>query len=76
VAGLTAWNYPSALATRKLGPALVAGNTFVLKAHEFTPLSGLALAALAERVGLPKGVFNVVTGDGRNVGARWSRAPT
>jgi lactaldehyde dehydrogenase/glycolaldehyde dehydrogenase len=69
VAGLTAWNYPSALATRKLGPALVAGNTFVLKAHEFTPLSGLALAALAERVGLPKGVFNVVTGDGRNVGA-------
>ncbi|WP_218013792.1 aldehyde dehydrogenase family protein [Rubellimicrobium rubrum] len=69
VAGLTAWNYPSALATRKLGPALVAGNTFVLKAHEFTPLSGLALAALAERVGLPRGVFNVVTGDGRNVGA-------
>ncbi len=68
VAGLTAWNYPSALATRKLGPALVAGNTFVLKAHEFTPLSGLALAALAERIGLPRGVFNVVTGDGRNVG--------
>nr|WP_245218912.1 aldehyde dehydrogenase family protein [Rubellimicrobium aerolatum] len=68
VAGLTAWNYPSALATRKLGPALVAGNAFVLKAHEFTPLSGLALAALAERVGLPPGVFNVVTGDGRNVG--------
>ncbi|CAA9424493.1 MAG: Aldehyde dehydrogenase A [uncultured Rubellimicrobium sp.] len=68
VAGLTAWNYPSALATRKLGPALVAGNSFVLKAHEFTPLSGLALAALGERVGLPKGLFNVVTGDGRNVG--------
>jgi lactaldehyde dehydrogenase/glycolaldehyde dehydrogenase len=64
VAGLTAWNYPSALATRKLGPALVAGNTFVLKAHEFTPLSGLALAALAERVGLPKGLFNVVTATG------------
>lgn len=69
VAGLTAWNYPSALAARKLGPALVAGNTFVLKAHEVTPLSGLALAALAEKVGLPPGVFNVVTGDGRNVGA-------
>ncbi|HVG47439.1 MAG TPA: aldehyde dehydrogenase family protein, partial [Rubellimicrobium sp.] len=69
VAGLTAWNYPSALATRKMGPALVAGNAFVLKAHEFTPLSGLALAALAERVGLPKGLVNVVTGDGRNVGA-------
>lgn len=68
VAGLTAWNYPSALAARKLGPALVAGNAFVLKAHEFTPLSGLALAALAERAGLPAGLFNVVTGDGRNLG--------
>ncbi len=68
VVGLTAWNYPSALAARKLGPALVAGNVFVLKAHEFTPLSGLALAALAEQVGLPRGVFNVVTGDGRQMG--------
>jgi lactaldehyde dehydrogenase/glycolaldehyde dehydrogenase len=68
VAGLTAWNYPSALATRKMGPALVAGNTFVLKAHEFTPLSGLALAALAERVGIPAGVVNVIAGDGRTVG--------
>ena len=61
VVGLTAWNYPLALAARKLGPALVAGNAFILKAHEFTPLSGLALAALAERVGLPAGLFNVVT---------------
>lgn len=68
VLGLTAWNYPLALAARKLGPALVAGNAFVLKAHEFTPLSGLALAALAEKVGLPKGLFNVVTGDGRTLG--------
>jgi lactaldehyde dehydrogenase/glycolaldehyde dehydrogenase len=68
VVGLTAWNYPSALTARKLGPALVAGNTFVLKAHEFTPLSGLAIAALAEKVGLPAGVFNVVTGTGRAVG--------
>ncbi len=68
VVGLTAWNYPLALATRKLGPALVAGNAFVLKAHEFTPLSGLALAALAEKVGLPPGLFNVVTGAGRTLG--------
>lgn len=68
VVGLTAWNYPLALAARKLGPALVAGNAFILKAHEFTPLSGLALAALAERVGLPAGLFNVVTGDGRALG--------
>ncbi len=69
VVGLTAWNYPLALAARKLGPALVAGNAFVLKAHEFTPLSGLAMAALAEKVGLPAGVFNVVTGDGRTLGS-------
>ncbi len=69
VVGLTAWNYPLALAARKLGPALVAGNAFVLKAHEFTPLSGLALAALGEKVGLPAGVFNVVSGDGRTLGA-------
>ncbi|OYZ90237.1 MAG: hypothetical protein B7X99_17700, partial [Rhizobiales bacterium 17-65-6] len=46
----------------------VAGNAFILKAHEFTPLSGLALAALAEKVGLPPGLFNVVTGDGRTLG--------
>lgn len=68
VVGLTAWNYPSALAARKLGPALVAGNTFVLLSHEATPLSGLALAALSEKVGIPAGVFNVVTGRGRVVG--------
>lgn len=68
VVGLTAWNYPLALAARKLGPALVAGNAFILKAHEFTPLSGLALAALAERAGLPAGLLNVVTGDGRTLG--------
>lgn len=75
VVGLTAWNYPSALAARKAGPALVAGNTFVLKAHEFTPLSGLALAALTQRVGFPKGVFNVVTGVGRVVGEALVASP-
>jgi lactaldehyde dehydrogenase / glycolaldehyde dehydrogenase len=68
VVGLTAWNYPLALAARKAGPALVAGNAFILKAHEITPLSGLALAALAEKVGLPPGIFNVVTGEGRTLG--------
>ena len=75
VVGLTAWNYPSALAARKLGPALVAGNTFVLKAHEFTPISGLVLAALAEQVGFPRGVFNVVTGQGRTVGEALVTSP-
>lgn len=68
VVGLTAWNYPAALAARKLGPALVAGNTFVLLAHEFTPLSGIELAKLADAVGIPKGVFNVVTGRGPVIG--------
>ncbi len=68
VVGLTAWNYPAALAARKLGPALVAGNTFVLLSHEITPLSGLAIARLADQIGLPKGVFNVVTGRGPIVG--------
>lgn len=68
VVGLTAWNYPLALAARKLGPALVAGNTFVLLAHELTPLSGLAIAKLSHDVGFPPGVINVVTGRGPVIG--------
>lgn len=68
VVGLTAWNYPAALAARKLGPALVAGNTFVLLAHELTPLSGLFLASLANKAGISPGAFNVVTGRGPIVG--------
>ncbi|MDO6732564.1 aldehyde dehydrogenase family protein [Marinovum sp. 2_MG-2023] len=68
VVGLTAWNYPAALAARKIGPALVAGNTFVLLAHEITPFSGLFIAALAEQAGIPAGVLNVVTGRGAVVG--------
>ncbi|MSU91561.1 aldehyde dehydrogenase family protein [Rhodobacteraceae bacterium 2CG4] len=75
VVGLTAWNYPAALAARKLGPALVAGNSFVLLAHEITPLSGLALARLAHQVGLPAGVFNVVTGRGPVVGQAMVESP-
>ncbi|MCY6382180.1 aldehyde dehydrogenase family protein [Hoeflea prorocentri] len=75
VAGLTAWNYPAALAARKLGPALVAGNTFVLLSHEFTPLSGLELARLAQQAGIPDGVFNVVTGRGPVVGRTLVESP-
>lgn len=75
VVGLTSWNYPAALAARKMGPALVAGNTFVLLAHEITPLSGLELARLAEKVGFPSGVFNVVTGRGRIVGQAMVESP-
>jgi len=75
VVGLTAWNYPAALAARKIGPALVAGNTIVVKGHESTPLSALEIARLAHEVGFPKGVLNVVTGDGRTVGDALVRSP-
>lgn len=61
-AGITPWNFPSAMITRKLAPALAVGCTFVLKPSKSTPLSALALAELGERAGIPKGVFNVVVG--------------
>jgi lactaldehyde dehydrogenase / glycolaldehyde dehydrogenase len=75
VVALTAWNYPSALAARKIGPALVAGNTVVLKGHECTPLSGLELAKLATESDFPPGVFNVVTGTGHTVGEALTTSP-
>lgn len=59
-AAITPWNFPSAMIARKLAPALAAGCTFVLKPSELTPLSALALAALCEEAGVPKGVVNVV----------------
>jgi succinate-semialdehyde dehydrogenase/glutarate-semialdehyde dehydrogenase len=62
-AGITPWNFPSSMVTRKAAPALAAGCTFVLKPAEQTPLCALALAALAQEAGIPAGVFNVVTGD-------------
>lgn len=68
VVALTAWNYPLALAGRKMGPALIAGNTVVIKSHEGTPLSALELAQLVQQADFPPGVVNVVTGEGRNVG--------
>ena len=71
-AGITPWNFPSAMLTRKSAPALAVGCTMVLKPAEQTPLSALAIAALAEEAGVPAGVFSVVTGDadGRP-GDRW-----
>ncbi|MGH1466079.1 MAG: aldehyde dehydrogenase family protein [Cognatishimia sp.] len=75
VVGLTSWNYPSALTARKLGPALVAGNGFVLLAHEITPLAGLFIASLADQAGIPAGLFNVVTGYGREVGQALVQSP-
>ena len=63
-AAITPWNFPSAMITRKAGPALASGCTMVLKPAEQTPFSALALAELAQRAGIPKGVFNVVTASG------------
>ena len=61
VAAITPWNFPNAMITRKVGPALAAGCTVVVKPAEYTPLSALALAELGERAGIPKGVLNIVT---------------
>ena len=61
VEAITPWNFPNAMITRKLGPALAAGCTFVAKPAEDTPLSALAIAVLAERAGLPKGVLSIIT---------------
>ena len=69
VAGITAWNFPAALFARKVGPALVTGNTIVVKPHELTPLTTLVLGELSRRAGIPEGVINIVVGDGRTVGA-------
>jgi succinate-semialdehyde dehydrogenase/glutarate-semialdehyde dehydrogenase len=68
-AAITPWNFPCAMITRKAGAALAAGCTMVVKPAEQTPLSALALALLAERAGVPAGVFNVVTGDPVAIGA-------
>lgn len=68
VAAITPWNFPLAMITRKAGPALAAGCTFVVKPSELTPFSALALAALAEEAGIPPGVFNVLTGDAAVIG--------
>ncbi len=62
VAAITPWNFPNAMITRKCAPALAAGCTFIIKPAGETPLSALAIAELAHRAGIPKGVFNVVTG--------------
>jgi succinate-semialdehyde dehydrogenase/glutarate-semialdehyde dehydrogenase len=78
-AGITPWNFPSAMVTRKCSPALAAGNTMVLKPAEQTPLSALALCELADRAGLPPGVFNVVTGDAEDapiIGEELTSNPT
>jgi succinate-semialdehyde dehydrogenase / glutarate-semialdehyde dehydrogenase len=67
-AAITPWNFPAAMVTRKVAPALAAGCVVVLKPAEQTPYSALALAALAERAGVPRGVFNIVTGEPNPIG--------
>jgi len=74
VGSIAPWNYPLMMATWKLGPALAAGNTVVLKPSEWTPLTALRLAELAADI-LPPGVLNVITGDGEPVGAGLVRHP-
>ena len=72
-AAITPWNFPAAMITRKLGPALAAGCTFVCKPAPQTPFSALALAELAQRAGIPDGVFNIVTGDAEQIGGELTR---
>ena len=74
-AAITPWNFPSAMITRKVAPALAAGCTIILKPAEQTPLSALALAELAERAGVPAGVFSVVTGEARAIGGVMTASP-
>ncbi len=75
-AAITPWNFPLAMITRKVAPALAAGCTVVVKPAEATPLTALALAALAEQAGFPAGVFNVVTGQPAAIGGELCANPT
>ncbi|MDX0422899.1 NADP-dependent succinate-semialdehyde dehydrogenase [Sinorhizobium medicae] len=69
VAAITPWNFPNAMITRKAGPAFAAGCAMVLKPAAQTPFSAIAIAVLAERAGMPKGLFSVITGSAREIGA-------
>lgn len=71
-AAITPWNFPSAMITRKAAPALAAGCSVILKPAPQTPFSALALAELAHRAGIPKGVFNVITGPAKEIGEEFT----
>jgi succinate-semialdehyde dehydrogenase/glutarate-semialdehyde dehydrogenase len=75
VAAITPWNFPAAMITRKVAPALAAGCTAVVKPSEETPLTALALAVLAERAGMPPGVLNMVTGEAKEIGRELTTNP-
>jgi len=74
-AAITPWNFPAAMITRKVAPALAAGCTVVIKPAEQTPLTALKLAEAAEMAGFPRGVINVVTGNPEEIGAAWLEDP-
>ncbi len=74
-AGITPWNYPMMMAVQKIAPAIAAGCTFILKPPEQTPLTCLEIPRILEEAGLPKGVFNVVTGFGETAGAPLVESP-
>ncbi|MFM0523002.1 MULTISPECIES: NAD-dependent succinate-semialdehyde dehydrogenase [Caballeronia] len=74
-AAITPWNFPAAMITRKVGPALAAGCPIVVKPAEATPFSAFAMAVLAERAGLPKGVLNILTGDPKAIGGEMTSNP-
>jgi succinate-semialdehyde dehydrogenase/glutarate-semialdehyde dehydrogenase len=75
VAAITPWNFPLAMITRKAGPALAAGCTFVCKPAGQTPYSALAAAVLAERAGVPAGVLNIITGEASAIGGEMTSNP-
>ncbi|MBZ9665414.1 NADP-dependent succinate-semialdehyde dehydrogenase [Pseudomonas sp. LMG 31766] len=74
-AAITPWNFPAAMITRKAGPALAAGCTMVLKPASQTPFTAFALAELAQRAGIPNGVFNVVSGSAGDIGSELTGNP-
>ncbi|EPE95056.1 NADP-dependent succinate-semialdehyde dehydrogenase [Rhizobium grahamii] len=75
VAAITPWNFPNAMITRKAGPALASGCAMVLKPASQTPFSAIAIAVLAGRAGLPAGLFSVITGSAREIGAEMTANP-
>jgi len=75
VAAITPWNFPAAMITRKIAPALAVGCTVVVKPDQQTPFSALALAALAEQAGFPAGILNVITGHSEFIGGEMTESP-
>lgn len=75
-AAITPWNFPAAMITRKCAPAIAAGCPIIVKPADLTPLTALALGVLAEKAGIPAGIFNVITGDAARIGNQLTASPT